>query len=163
MSDSVPCPSTPHTVSPTSARSVSVGAVGVLWAIAPHRPAACTHCPWEDTQGSLTWCSSAPCRALGSALPAGPKGSRKGPYPAQHHPTRTASHEGWGHPGPHTGPGSDKGGTFPTIEERTSRPDPFRGPLLGRERVINNRRLHSMRDTPRLVCTPSQNPRSHDF
>lgn len=119
-----------------------------------------THCPWEDTQGSRARCSSAPCRALGSALPAGPKGSRKGPYPAKHHPTSTASHEGWGHPGPHTGPGSDKGGAFPTVAECISRPDSFPGPLLGLERVTNNQRSHSMRGTPRLESTP---PRTLDL
>lgn len=161
MSDSVPCPSTPHTVSPTSARSVSVGAVGVLWATAPHRPLP-AHTVLGRTRREASRGAAAP-PAGRWALRSQSVLKARGRDPAQHHPTRTASHEGWGHPGPHTGPGSDKGGTFPTIEERTSRPDPFRGPLLGRERVINNRRLHSMRDTPRLVFTPSQNPRSHDF
>lgn len=99
MSDSVPCPSTPNALSPTSARSVSVGAAGVRLATALRCPPSAL-CPWEDTQGSRAWCSSAPCRSSDSALLEGSKGPGKGPRYSQ----AAASHKGWDHTLPAFGP-----------------------------------------------------------
>lgn len=164
MSDSVPCPSTPHTVSPTSARSVSVGAAefaGPLPCAARRPPSAL--CPWEDTQGSRAWCSSAPCRELGSVLPSGSKRSGKGPCHAP--PRAPASHRGLEPPPARlwTMTGSGKRGIFPTVARRVVQPDPFRGPVLRLKMMTNNRRSHRVCSTPTLVSTPSQSPRSYDF
>lgn len=162
------CTSTPHTVSLTSVRSVSVGAAGVRWATALRRPppARRPHSVLGRTRREVAHGAAAPpaghwALRFQPALNA-PGSDTATLFPGSLPRTRSG---GLGPPPARlrTTTGSGKRGYLPHSCKMCRPPDPFRGPMLWLKTVTNNRRSHSMCSTQTLTSTLFQSPRSYDF